>query len=62
MMHIGYRELADGQTRPVYLDDDGNQFVYGDDGRPVVGRRLTPDAEGTDPRAIARSRRTPQGE
>jgi len=43
MMHIGYREFTDGQTRPAYIDDDGNQYVYDGDGQPVFGIWLAPD-------------------
>lgn len=43
-MHIGDRDFVDGIRRPVYLDDDGRQYVL-DDGQRVYGVWLTPVME-----------------
>lgn len=37
IVRIGDLEFVDGQTRPVFLDDDDRQYVLGDDGEPVYG-------------------------
>jgi hypothetical protein len=34
---IGEREFTDGVTRPVFEDDEGQQYVLDDDGVPVRG-------------------------
>jgi hypothetical protein len=55
MMHISYRDFTDGQSRPVYIDDDGNQYVCGDDGQPGFGVWLAPDSHDADlPMFVAR--------
>jgi hypothetical protein len=41
---ITYIELADGTTRPVFLDD-GRQFVIDDDGERVYGEWFIPEPE-----------------
>jgi hypothetical protein len=46
-MHIGDRDFVDGIRRPVYLDDDGRQYVY-DDGQRVYGVWLPPVMEPAD--------------
>lgn len=43
---IGTRTFTDGNRRDVYGDDDGQQFVVGDDGEPVYGNWiLIPEVE-----------------
>jgi len=49
---IGFRRFSDGTNRPVFLDQDGRQYIF-NDGRPVHGvwfdqRRQDP-AETVDP-------------
>ena len=42
-MLIGYRDFVYGKRRPVYLDEDGNQFVLNDAGQEVFGQWLHPE-------------------
>jgi hypothetical protein len=39
----GKRLFTDGQTRSVYIDSGGNQFVIGYEGERVYGTWLHPD-------------------
>jgi hypothetical protein len=39
---IGWRRFTDGQTRPVFLDAAGKQYIQGDAGEPVAGVWLYP--------------------
>ena len=52
---IGTREFVDGSVRAVHLDDDGRQFVIGDDGETIHGNWiLTPELEEMTPIVIHR--------
>jgi hypothetical protein len=48
-MLIGFRDFVDGQRRPVYLDEDGNQYVINDAGREVFGEWLRPEDDSDQP-------------
>ena len=39
-MLIGHREFTEGTTRPVYLDDNNQQYVVGEDGDLIFGEWL----------------------
>lgn len=51
-MHIGCRDFIDGSRRPVHVDDDGNQYVYGDNWQPIYGVWIGPDMSEADPPII----------
>jgi hypothetical protein len=39
---IGWRHFTDGTMRPVFLDQDGRQFIHDDDGQPASGTWIYP--------------------
>jgi len=43
-MQLGERQFTDGTTQPVYRSDDCRQFALDDEGEPVYGTWLHPDA------------------
>ncbi len=47
-MLIGYRDFLDGKTRPVYVADDGSQYVLDDAGVPVYGEWIGPNFHSAD--------------
>lgn len=42
-MQIGHREFTDGQTRPVFLNEDNRQYVLTENDLPIYGDWLLPD-------------------
>jgi hypothetical protein len=44
---IGHRLFVDGITRPVYVDEAGQQYVL-EDGQRIDGLFLAPDEDGAD--------------
>ena len=50
---IGDRLFIDGVKRPVYLDDDGRQFVMESNGLRVHGVWLVPEPDDADAPIVA---------